>query len=70
MNTNRATGPGESPVPGVIPPPPHLEADDGLDDRESVVGGDGQPPAGTPAASPQENGPIRALLARLRHKER
>ncbi|HWV84501.1 MAG TPA: hypothetical protein VNZ62_03570 [Capillimicrobium sp.] len=69
METDRATEPAESPVPGVIPAAPHVETEhdagvpqpDALDDTERTPNASG---------SADQQGPVRALLARLLRKER
>lgn len=70
METNRPTGPAESPVPGVIPAAPHVEADpEGTEPEPSARPDDAQPPSAA-SGSARRHGPVGALLARILRKER
>jgi hypothetical protein len=66
METNRATEPADSPVPGVIPPAPHVETDPDASGHEPDPRSDDEQPSG----SARQHGPMRALIDRILSKKR
>jgi hypothetical protein len=70
METKHPNGPAESPVPGVIPAAPHVEADhEGTQPEPPARLDDAQPPS-VASESAHRRGPAGALLARILRKER
>jgi hypothetical protein len=69
METNPASGPADSPVPGVVPAAPRIEADRDRDDREAVPHEAGEAPSSASGSTARKRGPVGALLARLLRKE-
>ena len=66
MEINQANRPADSPVPGIIPAAPRIEADG---DSDAGAHRDAEPPPSAPTGKAHGRGPVGALLTRLLRRD-